>query len=186
MTDSQIIDLYWQRNEEAIKETDRKFGKYCSRIAFNILENREDSEECVNSTYWKAWNTIPPHRPQMLATFLGKITRNLALNIFEKNNAQKRGKGQVMLALEELEACIPDPCSEPPSLEKAELAKALNTFLAGLTDEKRKILVSRYWGLTSVKEIAAMYGLTEGKVKTVLRRTREQLKIFLEQEGISV
>lgn len=186
MEDAQIIDLYWQRNEDAIQETDQKYGNYCNRVAYNILGDHEDGKECVNSTYWKAWNAMPPHRPRVLIAFLGKITRNLALNIFEKRSAQKRGCGQVFLALEELEECIPDPTAENYSVENADLAKIFNSFLAGLPDEKRKIFVSRYWGMSSVNEIAFMYDMTEGKVKTVLRRTREQLKRYLEQEGISV
>lgn len=184
MEDTQIVDLYWQRREEAIQETDRKYGKYCTRVAYNILENREDSAECVNSTYWKAWNAMPPHRPRVLTAFLGKITRNLALNMLEKNKAQKRGKGQVFCALEELEECIPAPGGYSP--ENADLAKALNSFLADLPEEKRKIFVSRYWGVTPIKDIASMYGMTEGKVKTVLHRTRELMRQYLEQEGISI
>jgi len=184
MEDTQIINLYWQRREEAIQETERKYGKYCTRVAYNILENREDSAECVNSTYWKAWNAMPPHRPRVLVAFLGKITRNLALNMLEKSKAQKRGKGQVLCALEELEESIPATGGYSP--ENADLAKTLNTFLAELPEEKRKIFVSRYWGMTPIKEIAAMYGMTEGKVKTVLHRTREHLRQYLEQEGISI
>ncbi len=184
MEDTQIIDLFWRRSEDAISETDKKYGRYCGCIAFHILANREDSDECVNAAYWKVWNAIPPHRPGRLSAFLGKITRNLALSRLEHDRAQKRGGGQVVLALEELEECIPD--KRGIYMEETELSQALNGFLRTLPEERRRIFVSRYWGLTPVKTIAQMYGITEAKVKTVLFRTRQQLKSYLEQEGISV
>lgn len=184
MEDTQIIDLFWQRSEDAISEADKKYGRYCGCIAFHILANREDSAECVSSAYWKAWNAIPPHRPGRLCAFLGKITRNLALNRLEQNRAKKRGGGQVVLALEELEECVPD--KRGVYMEETELSQALNGFLRTLPEERRRIFVSRYWGLTPVKTIAQIGGITEAKVKTVLFRTRQQLKSYLEQEGISV
>lgn len=184
MEDTQIVELYWQRKEEAIAQTQKKYGKYCTSIAFRILQNREDSAECVNSAYLKAWNAIPPHRPQMLGPFLGKITRNLALNELEKASARKRGQNTMTVALEELEECIPAPGGSV--MEDAELAQAFNTFLKALSAEKRRIFVSRYWALTPIQEIARENRMTEGQVKTALYRLRRQLRAFLEQEEIAI
>lgn len=184
MEDTLIVELFWQRQEDAIAQTQRKYGNLCSRIAYNILQNQEDSAECVNSAYWKAWNSIPPHRPEKLGAYIAKITRNLALNALEKASAKKRGQNPVTLALEELEECIPAPDGRQP--EDEELAKAFNSFLAGLNAQKRKIFISRYWELLSIRDIAKANKLTEGNIKTTLYRLREQLRSFLEQEGISV
>ena len=184
MDDGQIIDLYWERSEKAIKETAKKYGKYCSYIAYNILHNYEDCEECVNDTYMKAWNAMPPQRPNRLRTFLGKITRNLALNRYEKCSAQKRGTGQIPLVLEELQECIPEPGHGERILDDMALAEAINKFLAGLPGETREIFVRRYWYLSQVKEIASEYAVSESKVKMILMRTRNRLKEALEKEGI--
>ncbi len=186
MDEKQIIDLYWTRSERAIEETARKYGKFCFQIAYNILANRQDSEECVNDTYLQTWNAIPPRRPNKLSAFLGKITRNLALKTYERYTAQKRGGGQVVLALEELAECIPDPRSLEQQVSERVLADKLNLFLAGLSAESRKIFMRRYWQLCSVKEIAAVYGISESKVKMSLMRTRGKLRSFLEQEGIDL
>lgn len=186
MDEKQIIDLYWARSERAIDETARKYGKFCHCIAFNILANHQDSEECVNDTYLRTWNAIPPRRPNKLSAFLGKITRNLALKRYEVYTAEKRGGGQVMLALEELAECIPDPNTVERAVDERILAGKLNVFLAQLTPETRMIFLGRYWSLSSVKEIASAYGMTESKVKMSLMRTRGKLRSFLEQEGIEV
>ncbi len=186
MEEEQIIALYFARSEDAIAQTHKKYGKYCHKIAFNILRSREDSEECVNDTYLKTWNAIPPRRPSKLQIFLGKITRNLALDRFDKLSAAKRGSGEVTLSLEELYACIPDPQSPERAVEQKELIQALNSFLAELPAQQRKIFLRRYWNLSSIKEIASFYGISESKVKTTLMRTRGKLKDHLEQEGIWV
>lgn len=186
MDEKQIIDLYWARSERAIDETARKYGKFCHCIAYNILANYQDSEECVNDTYLQTWNAIPPQRPSRLSAFLGKITRNLALKQYEKSTAQKRGGGQVPLALEELAECIPDPNSMERMVDDRILAELFNGFLADLPAEARKIFLRRYWNLSSVKEIAEAYGMTESKVKMSLMRTRGKLRSFLEQEGIEI
>ena len=186
MEEKEIIDLYWARSERAIGETDKKYGKFCHSIAFNILADHADSEECVNDTYLRTWKAIPPRRPSKLSAFLGKITRNLALNRFARDSAQKRGGGQLTIALEELEACIPDPETVEKQLEDRELAAVLNRFLEGLSPETRKIFLRRYWQLCPVKEIAAFYGISESKVKMTLMRTREKLRHFLEKEGIAL
>ena len=184
MQDEQIIELYWARSENAISETADKYGKYCYYIAYNILHNNEDSEECVNDTYWKAWGVMPPQRPQRLSAFLGKITRNLALHRYEKDTAKKRGGGQMALALEELSECISGGNSVEQAMEERLLSEALNCFLAELSPEVRRIFMRRYWYLSEIKEIAADYRISESKVKVALYRTRKRLKQFLEKEGI--
>lgn len=186
MEEKEIIDLYWARSEQAIGETDKKYGKFCHTIAYNILADHEDSEECVNDTYLQTWNAIPPRRPNKLSAFLGKITRNLALNRYAQATAQKRGGGQIELAIEELAECLPDPNTVDRQIEDRELAVLFNRFLAGLPEEARKFFLRRYWQLCTVREIASIYGISESKVKMSLMRTRGKLKHFLEQEGIDL
>lgn len=184
MNDKQIIELYWARSEAAISETANKYGKYCHAIAFNILYNNEDSEECVNDTYTRAWGAIPPKRPNRLSTFLGKITRNLALNRYEKYTAEKRGFGQIPLALDELQDCIPAIGSVEQNIEDTALIEILDHFLGTLSVETRKVFMRRYWYLSPIKEIAEDYGFSESKVKMTLLRARNMLKQILEKEGI--
>ncbi len=184
MDDRQIIALYNERSEAALSETATKYGKYCRTIAYNILYNEEDSEECVNDTWLQAWEAIPPQYPNKLSAFLGKITRNLALNRYKQNAAKKRGGGQTMLVLEELAECVPGTDSTEAAAEEALLIEVLNRFLGELPREKRKMFVRRYWYLSSVKEIAEDFGLGESNVKMTLLRIREQLKSVLEKEGI--
>ena len=186
MEDNQIIRLYFDRSEEAISQTAAKYGKYCHNIAYNILHNFEDSEECVNDTYWKAWNIIPPRKPKRLAAFLGKITRNLSLDKYRHYTADKRGGGELAVALEELGDCISSIGSMGDHTEEIVLVEVLNSFLASLSAEHRKIFMRRYWYVSSVKEIADDYGITESKVKMSLLRSRNQLKTVLEKEGIAL
>lgn len=186
MEDRQIIELYNERSEAAISETADKYGKYCHYIAYNILYNEQDSEECVNDTWFRAWNTIPPQQPNKLSAFLGKITRNLALDRYKYYNRKKRGNGQTAQALEELSECLSVGNSTEQEVEVRQLAEALNTFLRSLPSDKRRILVRRYWYLSPVKEIAMDFGMSESGVKTILHRTRIKLKHFLEKEGIVV
>ena len=181
MQDEQIIDLYWKRSEEAIRETDKKYGKYCGTIAWNILYSAEDAEECVNDTWMNAWNAMPPHRPGFLKAFLGKITRNLALNLYEKKHAEKRGGGKGTAGIS---GSVWD--SEGSTEEGMVLTACLNRFLQAMKAEDRKIFVQRYWYMYSVKEIAGNLGLGESKVKMTLLRQREKLKKVLEEEGIPV
>lgn len=184
MDDGQIIDLYWARSEAAISETANKYSKYCHTIAFNILHNNEDSEECVNDTYMRAWGVMPPKRPNRLSTFLGKITRNLSLNKYEQYAAEKRGSGQVPLALDELQDCIPAAGSVEQTIEDAALIEIFNCFLAALTKDTRKVFLRRYWYLSPIKEIARDYRFSESKVKMILLRARNELKQILEKEGV--
>ena len=182
MEDRDIVALYFARSENAIAETARKFGAYCRTIAYGILQNREDSEECVSDTYWRAWNAMPDQRPACLPAFLGKITRNLALNRWEKARAEKRGGGRIPLVLDELRQCAAQDPAEQLADEMA-FVERMNRFLGGLPAEKRKIFLRRYWYCSSVQEIAADFSISESKVKMTLLRTRRALKAFLEQEA---
>ncbi len=186
MEDRQIIDLYWERSENAISETDAKYGKYCHTIAFNILHNTEDSEECVNDTYLKAWNTIPTLRPERFSAFLAKITRNLSLHKYEHNTATKRTLSETAVALDELADCVPADERTEDVVDEMVLTEILNRFLTELSVENRKIFMRRYWYLSSIKEIAADFGMTESKIKMVLLRSRNALKKVLEKEGITL
>lgn len=186
MDDSAIIDLYWAREERALVETERKYGSYCWTIAHNILKNREDTEECVNDTYMKAWNAMPPQRPHILSTFLGRITRNLSLDRYKASRAGKRGGGQLPLALEELGGCIPDTTGVEKQLADAELARCIDRFLRNLPDKECCIFLRRYWYVDSVADIARRCHMAEGSVKSSLYRTRQKLRTYLEQEGISL
>jgi RNA polymerase sigma-70 factor (ECF subfamily) len=183
MDDQQIVDLYWKRDESAIDQTQKKYGKYCHHIAYSILYSHEDAEECVNDTYLRAWGAIPPAKPGRLSTFLGKITRNLSLDRYEKNTAQKRS-GPVELVLDELSECIPDADSALDPIDMIALGDAINAFLGGLPQKTRQIFLRRYWYMSPVKEIARDMGMSEGTVKVSLMRTRESFKAYLEKEGI--
>jgi len=184
MNDQEIIALYWAKEERAISATAEKYGSYCHAIAYNILYDRFDAEECVNDTYLCAWNSIPPQRPNRLAAFLGKITRNLALNRYKRNHAAKRSGGQVEIALSELENCIPDVKGVEQVEEEALLVSVINRFLFAQTKTKRNIFIIRYWFLYSIRDIADMYGERESKIKALLFRMRNELKKYLEKEDI--
>lgn len=186
MQDERIIRLYFQRSEDAVKETEKKYGRYCHRIAFNILHSDTDSEECVNDTYLRAWNSIPPTRPAKLSAFLGRITRHLALNRYEKSAAKKRGGGNVAAVLDELSECIPDASASQDITQEFIITETLNRFLADLPEQSRIVFVRRYWYLSPIKEIAHDYAMGESKVKMILLRTRNELKQLLEEEGIIV
>ncbi|MBQ8288333.1 MAG: sigma-70 family RNA polymerase sigma factor [Clostridia bacterium] len=182
--ETRIIDLYFARSEEAIAETAACYGAYCKKIAGSILCSDEDTEECVNDTWLKAWDSIPPNRPHNLKAYLAKITRNLAIHRREKERAEKRGGGEVPLVLSELAECVPDTSSAEDGFSKNALTDALDRFLGGLSREKRVVFLRRYWYNASVAEIARDMGLSESKVKSILHRLRSQLKLLLEKEGI--
>ena len=186
MKDKDIIDLFNKRSEDAIHETEKKYGKYCHYIAYNILYNRQDSEECVNDTYFYAWKTIPPHYPEKLSAYLGKITRNLALNKWEYYHAKKRGKRQISMVLEELQECIPSSNIVEEIIDEIYFTKILNDFLALLPKQKRIIFMQRYWYMSSVKEISVRFGMRESKVKMLLMRLRNDFRIYLEKEGVDL
>ena len=184
MDDLQIIELYFARDEHAIKETDHKYGKLCFRVAKNLLFNNEDSEECVNDTYWKAWQTIPPQRPSRLATYLGKITRNLSLKRLELSNAMKRS-ADAIISLSEIETTLPD-YSIAQGVEDEELAKLISAFLWSEKELDRNVFLRKYWFFDTISDIAERYSMRENTVKSMLFRTRNRLREFLRKEGIEV
>lgn len=184
MTDARIIELYFERSERAIEETDIKYGPYCRAIAYNILRSHEDSEESVNDTYLRAWNSMPPERPNILSAFLGKICRRLSIDRWRKGRAEKRGGGELALALDELSYCIPardgDPADE---LELRELQRLYDKFISSLPATERRVFLCRYWYMDSVADIARRFSFTESKVTSMLHRTREKFRSLLEKEG---
>ena len=186
MNDNEIIALYWNRDEAAITATSDTYGNYCYKIAYTILCSNEDAEECVNDTWLNAWKSIPPHRPNRLSTYLGKITRNLSINRYKSMTAQKRGKGQLTLALSELEGCVPAHGDPEQLTEELVLVDAIESFLRAQAGTERKIFLGRYWYLYSIRDLAAAYGMSESKVVSLLYRMRNKLKVHLEKEGISL
>ena len=183
MEDREIIALYWARRERAVEETDRKYGSYCWTIAYNILHSREDSEECVNDTWMRAWNAIPPNRPAILSAFLGRITRNLSLDRYKAGKTGKRGGGRMMVTLEELSECLPGGQNVEEAVEEAELSRLIDRFLRTLPEKECCIFLRRYWYVDTTLEIAHRYKMSEGTVKSTLHRTRQKLKLYLEKEG---
>ncbi len=186
MEDHKIIDLYWQRSENAIGETSAKYGGYCKSISVNILQSNEDAEECVNDTYLHAWRAIPPDRPSAFRVWLGRITRNLSLDRYKRARAQKRGGGEVELLLSELEGCIPAPGGVEKTLEDREIAALIGRFLQGQKQLSRLVFLRRYYYADSVGQIARRFGMGESGVKSNLFRTRNALKAYLESEGIAL
>lgn len=182
MEDRQIVILYLNRSESAILETKTKYGQYILKIAMNILGNVSDSSECENDTYLSTWNSIPPKEPENLKSYVGKISRNLALDLYRKKHAEKRG-GNTDVLLSELEDCVPD---KTENFSDVNLTELLNSFLKYQNKDKRVMFVKRYWYGESISDIAKEMGFSESKVATTLHRTRESLKEYLEKEGVSV
>lgn len=182
MEDSTIVSLYWDRDETAITQTQRKYGQYLLKIAVNILADREDSQESVNDTYLAAWDSIPPQRPAMLSTYLGKITRRIAIDCLRKRNSQKRGGGEYALSLEELVEVAGNNSPEK-DLEAKALGEAIAGFLQTQPQEVQNVFVGRYYYLDPVKEIARYCRISESKVKILLYRARQGLREQLEKEG---
>ena len=186
MEDREIVKLYFDRNERAIIETSEKYGRYCSHIAMNILHNRSDAEECVNDTYLKTWNAIPPHKPSVLSTFLGKIVRNLSFNRYKSLHSQKRGGYETDLILDELCEIVSDEESVEDSVIRGELVNSVNEFLASLSDEKRYIFIRRYWYSDSISEIASNCRRTENSTSVELSRIRGKLRDFIIERGYEI
>ena len=184
MKDREILDLFWKRDESAISETANTYGNYCYAIAYNILNSKEDAEECVNDTWMNTWKSIPPHRPSNLATYLGKITRNLAFNRYKLLRAQKRGLGRIEIALSELDGCIPAKKDVEQLADEITLINAIETFLRSQTPIGRKVFIGKYWYLYSNRDLAKAYNMSESKVASLLYRMRNKLKLHLEKEGI--
>lgn len=183
MKDEQIIALYWDRDEHAIRETNIKYGAYCFSVAHRILNSREDSEECVSDTWLRAWNAMPPKRPDRLRLFLARITRNLSFDRYRLLTADKRGRGEIAVVLDELAECLPAPTDVAAELEAAELEHCINRFLHSLTSRESDIFLRRYFFAESVSQIAVHYTLQPSNVLVILSRTRQKLKAHLQKEG---
>ncbi len=184
MLDGEIVELYWQRDEEAISQTDIKYGGYCRSISNNILRDAGESEECVNDTYLRAWNSMPTERPERLPAFLGKIVRNLSISRLRHRSADKRGGGEYALCLEELRDCAGKAQEPDKELELKELTEHIDAFLANLKELERDIFVSRYWYMAPVDKIAERAGFSYSKTASMLHRTRLKLGIYLRKEGL--
>lgn len=185
MEDERIVDLYWERSEAAITETSEKYGRFCYSIAYNILTSTEDSEECTNDTWLAAWRSMPPHRPNFLRAFLGKITRNLAWDRYDYHHAKKRNRDldQIMSELGEFEA-VGESVEE--AYQAGETARLISDFLRGLPAEQRQVFLRRYWYCDSISEVAKLFAMSESKVKSMLFRIRNQMRQYLAKEGITV
>ncbi len=182
MLDHEIVNLYWARSENAINETRIKYGRYCHTIAMNIVANTEDSEECVNDTYYSAWNSMPEERPDLLAPYLAAITRNHAITLYRKSHSQKRGAGNTELALDELTE-VASGTSTEDAVELSLLSGHINEFLASLDINDRIIFVRRYFYVDSLADIAGHMNMSESAIKSLLFRLRQKLKDYLSREG---
>lgn len=185
MEDQGIVELFFDRSEQAIVETDKKYGGYCYTIAYNILACREDSEESVSDTYFSAWNTIPPRKPTLLQAFLGKIARHISIDRWRKQSAQKRGGKEMILALEELGECL-DTRGMEAEITHRELTRILNGFLASLAETERNVFLCRYWYMDTIETIAKITGFSQSKVTSMLHRSRGKLRKKLTEEGYAV
>lgn len=186
MQDSQIVELYLQREESAIQETQQKYGPYLTKIAYNILADLEDSKESVNDTYLKAWNSMPPHKPAILSTYLGKITRQVSIDILRKHSSLKRQASQYAVSLDELSDCVPTDKTPEQTIELQQLAEAIAAYLQTLSPQVRCTFIGRYYFMDSIGEIADYCGMSHSKVESMLHRTRKGLKAYLEKEGYSI
>lgn len=183
MEDRRIIELFWQRQEEAIAAVKEKYSAYCAAVAGNILSSPEDTEECLSDTWLRAWDSIPPQRPRDLRAFLARITRNLAFSHWRQSHAEKRGGGELPLVLEELaEVAVGGGPAE--SLEARELGEAINRWLGEISPERRRVFLGRYWEFLSLEELAAREGMALSRVKSILYRVRKSLKDHLQKEGL--
>ena len=185
MEDREIIELFINRDENAIKEAQKKYKNSCTALADRILNSSEDSDEAVNDTFLKAWNTIPPENPHRLSSYLFMLCRGISIDLLRRKSSQKRGGGEYELSLDELENCIPDELKQS-EIENKLLRDALEGFLSELPEKKRIIFMRRYWWFYSVSEIAESLNISEGNVKMTLHRTREKLKDYLEKEGFDI
>ena len=186
MDDNTIIELYWARDEQALAQSELKYGKLCRSVAFRILRDLQDAEECVNDTWLRAWGAMPPERPNVLSAFFSRITRNLSIDRYKASHAEKRGGGQITLALDELSDCISGKDLPEDTVQYRQLTEQIDGFLRTLKEKDRCIFLRRYWYVDSVQEIAKRYHMPEGSVKSSLSRTRQKLRAALEQEGVAV
>ena len=183
MDDSDIVELFFSRDEKAISEANQKYGRYCCAVAMNILGNREDSEECVNDALLKAWDNIPPEKPHNLAGYLAKLTKNISINRYNNAQAAKRGSGEIPLIYDELSECIPDKSNVERSFEQTELINAVKAFLDTLSEKKRNLFVLRYWYCFSVSKAAERVGISDNNAAVTLARTRKKLLNYLRKRG---
>jgi len=184
MEDRQIVELFWDRDQQALVHSQEKYGAYCTTVAQNILENKEDAQECVNDTWLCAWNTIPPNRPDNLRFYLAKITRNEALDRYRKHHAAKRGGGTTDLALEELSECVASREDPQRTCQAKELEAAINRFVRSLPARDGNVFLRRYFFLEEMDVIAKRCGTSRNNVSVILSRTRRKLKKYLEKEGL--
>ena len=183
MEDQSIIRLFWNRDEQAIEESKKKYGSYCHTVAYRILENCEDAEECVSDTWLKAWNSIPPHQPKSLSAYLGKITRNLAYDRYRYYRQKKRGQGEAAIAFDELEAVLASDGNPEEEYDRKALANMIQRFLATLSERDRNILLCRYFYVYPIKDIAQSNNKSPKYIQLILTRTLKKLKKFLEKEN---
>ena len=185
MEDERIVSLFWDRDEQAITESSKKYGSYCRSIAHNILADPADEEECINDTWLHVWNAIPPQKPSVLSVFLGKITRNLSFDVYKKRHREKRGRGEIPLVLDELAECVSGNDDPEGAVIEAELKEQINSFLADLPEESRHMFVLRYWYSDSIKNIAGRFNKSENSITVTLSRIRVKLKKYLAVRGYS-
>ena len=186
MKDQDIVNLYWDRNEDAIHQTQMKYGAYLAKVSYNILADFEDSKECVNDTYLAAWNSMPTNRPNNLTTYLGKITRQITIDLYRRKNRTKRYASEYAISLDELGDSFSDGTTPEQELDAKLLIEAINRFLRALPDDARNTFIGRYYFFDSIKDVASYCGMTESKVKTTLYRTRQNLKAYLVKEGFDL
>lgn len=186
MNDREIVQLYFERNPEAMEKTVLKYKNYCICIAKNILGNEQDADECFNDALHNTWNSIPPQKPENLGTYIGKIIRNLSFDRYKHSRAKKRGGGETELVLEELKDCVSGKETPEQNLYRKELSAEINSFLNTLSKEKRNIFVCRYWYAFSVSDIAKKFGKTETNISVILSRLRGELKEFLTERGYEI
>lgn len=186
MDDEQIVSLYWLRQESAIRETEKKYDRYLTKIAYNILSDYEDSRESVNDTYLAAWSSMPPHRPNILSTYLSKLTRRISIDLLRYRNRGKRQQSQYALSLEELGECVSGGNTTEAAYTEKELADTIADYLRLCSEEARHAFIGRYYYLDSIREVAAYCGMSESKCKSLLHRTRLGLREYLNKEGFAV
>lgn len=186
MEDSAIVQLYWDRDETAISRTEYKYGQYLMKIACNILANREDASESVNDTYLAAWESMPPQRPSVLRTYLGKLTRRISIDLFRRKTSEKRGGGEYALSLQELGDCVGGGTDPSLVAEGKALTRAIAAFLESQPLKTRQVFIARYYYMDPVKEIARYCHISEPKAKILLYRARQDLREYLQKEGFAV
>lgn len=186
MEDAEIVDLYWARNEDAIAETKTKYGAYLQKVAYNILSDLEDSQECVSDTLLAAWRSMPDNRPKVLRTYLGKITRQVSIDLFRRRSRMKRYASEYAISLEELGDSFTDGRTPETELDAKLLTEAINRFLKSSPDDARNAFIGRYYFFDPLKDVARYCGMSESKCKSMLYRTRQSLKTYLQKEGFDL